>query len=197
MKRWTTRLGKTGIVLLHVGLVLLLLSFISHVVMGYCSGSGSLFQGQIKTAGHSFQLCPLLQELEVTATAFEKGGSLTVYLLETDNDFSYNTMMLNWTDNSTAFQEFLREHPDKILWEDQIENGFYKRSFVATKSMNVTAVLYNPQPEMVTITYKINESIIGHTDATRTMSFCATPLGVLFVLPWQLDLWKQRKHKLA
>lgn len=195
MKRWTTILGKAGIVLIHVGLILLLLSFISQLLTFGSNGSGSLSQGEIKTAGGSLQLCPL-QELDVTVTV-EEGGFLTVYLLETNNDFYYNTPRLDWTDNSTAFQEFLTEHPDRIRWEDQVENGHYNRGFFSTRFMDATAVFYNPTQEIAYLNYKRDVNLLGQVDTTRTMALYAIPLGVLLALPWQVNLWKQRKHKLV
>jgi hypothetical protein len=194
MKNWITILGKAGIVLVHIGLILLLFSFISQG-MGGCNGSGSLFQGEIRTVGRLLELCPL-QELEVAATV-EEGGFIIGYLLETNCNFSYNTLRLDWTDNATAFQEFLMEYPDLVIWEEQIENGQYSKGFFSTRFIDATVVFYNPKQEIAYLTYEVDVNFLGPVDTTRNMALCAIPLGVLLALSRQLNMWKQRKHKLA
>lgn len=193
MKRWTAILGKAGIVFIHAGLILLLFSFISQLLTFGSNGSGSLSQGEIKTAGSSLQLCPL-QELDVTV-AVEEGGFLTVYLLETDNDFYYNALRLDWTDNSTAFQEFLTDHPDQIIWEDRVENRYYNRGLFSTRFMDATVVFYNPTQEIAYFNYKRDVNLLGPVDTTRTIALYATPLGILLALPWQINVWNKKKHK--
>jgi len=193
MKFWRIA-RKGGIVLLYAGLFLLLFSFISQLQMSRSSGGGSLFQGESKTAGSSRQLLPF-QEMEVTATV-EDGGVLTVYLLETDNAFP-SSNKTNWTSNSTALQEFLEQNPDRIIWEDQIENGHYERSYFTARFMNAVVVFYNPASEIAYLQYEGSLRFFGSTDESRCVGACTTPLGTLLVLPWQVSQWKQRKNKLA
>jgi len=193
MKFWKTA-KKGGIVLLYAGLVLLLFSFISQLPTRRSNGGGSLSQGESKTVGSSMQLLPF-QKMEVTATV-EDGGVLTVYLLETDNTFP-SSNKTNWTSNSTALQEFLEQNPERIIWEDQIENGRYERSYFTAGFMDAVVVFYNPASEIAHLQYEGSVRFFGSTDETRCIGACATPLGVLLVLPWQVSQWKQRKNKLA
>ena len=185
---------KAGIVLLYAGLLLLLVSFISQIQISHSSGSGSLYQGESKTAVRSLQLSPL-QEMEVTSTV-EDGKVLTVYLLETDNIFA-SSNKTTWASNSTALQEFLEQNPDRIICEDQIEDGHYERSFFSTRFMNAVVVFYNPASEITCLQYEGSSRFFGSTDETRSIAVCTTPLGALLVLPWQISQWKQRKNKLA
>jgi hypothetical protein len=185
---------KGGLVLLYAGLLFLLISFISQLQISRSRGSGSLYQGESKTAVCSWQLLPF-QEMEVAATV-EDGGVLTVYLLEADNIFA-SSNKTSWTSNSTALQEFLEQNPDRIIWEDQIENGHYERSYFSTRIMNAIVVFYNPASEIAYLQYEGSVRLFGSTDETRCIGACTTPLGVLLVLPWQVNQWKQRKDKLA
>jgi hypothetical protein len=96
----------------------------------------------------------------------------------------------------TDLQEFLEEHPDQIVWEDQVENGNYKRSYFPTRAMNATVVFCNPKSEIAYLDYKVTLQIsLGPADQVRSIAACTTPLGALMVLPWQVNLRKQRKHK--
>ncbi|PVX23196.1 MAG: hypothetical protein CW716_12690 [Candidatus Bathyarchaeum sp.] len=183
---------KAGIVLLYVGLLLLLVSFISQLQVNRSSGGGSLLKGESRTALRSLELCPF-QEMEVTAKV-EEGGVLTVYLLETDNIFA-SSNETSWTSNSTALQEFLEQNPDRIIWKDQIENGEYERSYFSTKFMNAVVVFHNPTSEIAHLQYEGELKFFGSTDETRYVAVCATPLGALLILPWQVNQWKQRKKK--
>ena len=87
MKSWTTILGKGGTILIAIGLVLLIVSILSQIQVSGLRAGGSLSQGQTRTAFGPWHLSPL-QEMEVEVTV-EEGGVLKVYLLETDNEFSY------------------------------------------------------------------------------------------------------------
>jgi hypothetical protein len=193
MKFWKVA-RKGGIVLLYAGLVLLLFSFVSQLQINRCSVGGSLFEGESKTAVSLWRLLPF-QEMEVTAIV-EDGGVLTVYLLETDNTFP-SSNKTDWKSNSTALQEFLEQNPERIVWEDQIENGHYERSYFATRCMDAVVVFYNPASQVAHFQYEGSSSFFGSTDETRCIGACATPLGLLLVLPWQVNSWKQRKNKLA
>jgi hypothetical protein len=181
-----------GIILLYAGLLLLLVSFISQLQVSRSKGSGSLLKGESRTALRSLELLPF-QEMKVTATV-EEGGALTVYLLETNNIFA-SSNETNCTSNSTALQEFLEQNPDRIIWKDQIENGEYERSYFSTRFMNAVVVFHNPTSEIAHLHYEEGLKFFGSTDETRYVAVCATPLGALLILPWQVNQWKQRKKK--
>jgi hypothetical protein len=191
MKLWTTKLGKTGIVLLHVGLLLLLVSFISQLQIHRSTESGPLFQGECRAEMRPKTVWPF-QELKLNVT---KVGSLTVYLLETDNVFP-SSNKTSWASNSTSFQLFLKENPEKIILEDQIEDEQYIWSYFSTRFMNAVVVFYNPDSEVVHFLYEGSSSFFGYTNETRNMAVCALPLGAVLSLPWWSGQWKQRKNKL-
>ncbi|MCW4035206.1 MAG: hypothetical protein NWF03_07565 [Candidatus Bathyarchaeota archaeon] len=123
------------------------------------------------------------------------GGSLTVYLLETDTVFP-SSNETSWASNSTALQEFLEENPEKILLEDQIGDENYTQSYFSTRFMSTVVVLYNPDSETVHVLYEGTLRFFGSTDETRNIAVCATPLGAVLSVPWWTDQWKQRKNKL-
>jgi hypothetical protein len=128
---------KGGIVLLYAGLILLLASFISQLQIQRSIESGHLFEGEYRAEMRPCELWPF-QELRMNVTAI--GGGFTVYLLETGTVFP-SSNETSWASNSTALQEFLEENPEKIILEDQIEEGQYIRSYFSTRLMNTCCFL--------------------------------------------------------
>jgi hypothetical protein len=190
------KFGKTvsngGIVLLHIGLLLLLVSLISQLQIQRSLESGHLFGREYKAEMRPCELWPF-QELKMNVTAI--GGGFTVYLLETDIVFP-SSNETSWASNSTALQLFLKENPEKIILEDQIEEGQYIRSYFSTKFMTAVVVFYNPNSEVVLLHYEGTLRFFGSTNETRNIAVCAMPLGAVLSVPWWTDQWKQRKNKL-
>jgi len=134
------------------------------------------------------------QELEVAVTA---DGPLTVYLLEIniELEFSPNTGFVQRF-NETDLQQILQENRDLIIWEDTVENGDYRRSYTPTRIMNATAVLYNqPDSESVYVEHDVAlKSSLAPGDKVRTIAYFAVPIGVILMIPWLVNMWKERKQ---
>ena len=183
---------KGGVILLYIGLLLLLISFISQIRIKRSIESGPLFEGEYKAEMRPCELWPF-QELKMNVTKI--GGGLTVYLLETDTVFP-SSNITSWASNSTALQPFLKENPEKILLEDQIGDENYTQSYFFTRFINTVVVLYNPNSETVHLLYEGTLRFFGSTDETRSIAVCATPLGVVLSVPWWAGQWMERKDKL-
>jgi hypothetical protein len=195
VKRWTTVLGRGGTVLIAISLALLLVSFIPQIRTSRSEGSGPLSPGGINIMLHQAYFNPQ-QEIEVAVTV---EGTVTVYLLEITLDFRISPDAFGYSFNSTDLQEVLEEHPDKVIWEHEVENGDYKRGYSPTRVMNATVIVYNqPDSEIAYFEYEVSvQSGLAPKDKVRTIAYWAAPIGVILMIPWLLNVWKQRKNKLV
>jgi len=193
VKRWATILGRGGTTLIAISLALLLVSLIPQIQMMSSEGSGRLPPGGMQILFYQQNLNPQ-QELEVAVTA---DGPLTVYLLEIniELEFSPNTGFVQRF-NETDLQQILQENRDLIIWEDTVENGDYRRSYTPTRIMNATAVLYNqPDSESVYVEHDVAlKSSLAPGDKVRTIAYFAVPIGVILMIPWLVNMWKERKQ---
>ncbi len=193
MKRWTTILGRGGTTLIAISLALLLISLIPTIQMSPIEGSGRLPLGGIMILFHQQNLNPQ-QELEVAVTV---EGTLTVYLLElnVEVEFSPTTGFVEMF-NVTDLQQILQENRSLIIWEHEVENEDYKRSYTPTRVMNVTVILYNPSDsETANFEHSISlQSVLAPRDKVRNIAYWAAPIGVLLAIPWLLNMWKERKQ---
>jgi len=191
MKRWTTVLGRVGTVLIAISLALLLVSLIPQLQLSTAKGSMPISPEQIQIAFHSQNLNPQ-QEVQLAVTV---EGTLKVYLLEISVEFQFVNGTFDYDFNLTDLQEFLAEHPDQIIWEDEVENGNYKRSYTPTRVMNATVVFYNPSSETAIVEYNVAlKSSLAPGDKVRNIAYWAAPIGIILALPWLLNMWKQRKQ---
>jgi hypothetical protein len=193
VKRWTTILGRGGTTLIAISLALLLVSLIPSIQMSSSEGSGRLPPGGIMILFHQQNLNPQ-QELEVAVTV---EGTLTVYLLELNIEFGFTpdagfVEMFNVTD----LQQILQENRDLIIWEHEVENGDYKRNYTPTRVMNVTVILYNPSDsEAADFDHSMSlQSGLAPRDKVRNIAYWAAPIGVILMIPWLVNLWKERKQ---
>ena len=194
MKRWTNILGRGGTTLIAISLALLLVSLIPQIQMSSSKGGGPLSPGGINILLHQQNLNPQ-QELEVAVTV---EGTVTVYLLElnVEVEFSPTTGFVQRF-NVTDLQQILQENRDLIIWEHEVENGDYKRSYTPTRVMNATVIAYNqPDSEIAYLEYNVAlQSGLAPGDKVRTIAYFAAPIGIILAIPWFLNLWKQRKQK--
>ena len=192
MKRWTTVLGRVGTVLIAISLALLLVSLIPQLQLSTAKGSMPIPPEQVQIAFNSQNLNPQ-QEVQVAVTV---EGTLTVYLLEISIELQFANGTFDYGFNSTDLQEFLSEHPDRIIWEPEVENGDYKRSYTPTRVMNAAVVFYNPSSETAYVEYDVAlKSSLAPRDKVRTIAYWAAPTGIILATPWFLNVWKQRKQK--
>jgi len=193
MKRWTTVLGRVGTVLIAISLALLLVSLIPQIQMSRREGSGPLSPGGIRIVFNQQYLNPQ-QEVQVAVTV---EGTLTVYLLEMNVEFQFVNGTFDYRFNVTDLQELLQEHPDRVIWEREVENGDYEWSYIPTRVMNATIVFYNPSDsETAYVEYDVAlKSSLAPRDKVRTIAYFAAPTGIILATPWFLNVWKQRKQK--
>jgi hypothetical protein len=134
------------------------------------------------------------QELEVAVTV---EGTLTVYLLELNIEFEFSpeTGFIQRF-NSTDMKQILQENRDLIIWEHEVENGDYKRSYTPTRVMNATVIVYNPSDsETADLEHSVSlQSSLAPGDKVRTIAYFAAPIGVILMIPWLVNLWKERKQ---
>ena len=193
MKRWTTVLGRVGTVLIAISLALLLVSLIPQLQLGTTEGSMPISPEQVQIAFNSQNLNPQ-QEVQVAVTV---EGTLKVYLLEVSVELQFVNGTFGYDFNLIDLQELLSDHPDQIIWEDQVENENYERNYFPTRVMNATVVFYNPSSsETAIIEYDIAlESSLAPGDKVQTIAYFAAPIGIILAIPWLLNVWKQRKNK--
>ena len=193
MKRWTTILGRGGTTLIAISLALLLVSLIPQIQTSSSKGGGPLSPGGISIVFHQQNLNPQ-QELEVAVTV---EGTLTVYLLELSMELEFSPDAgFDYRFNVTGLQQILQENRDLIIWEHEVENGDYKRSYTPTRVMNATVIAYNqPDSEIAYLEYDVAlQSGLAPGDKVRTIAYFAAPIGVILAIPWLVNIWKERKQ---
>ena len=193
MKRWIIALGRGGTVLIAISLALLLVSLIPQIQMSSSKGGGPLSPGGISIVFHQQNLNPQ-QELEVAVTV---EGTLTVYLLELSMELEFSPDAgFDYRFNVTGLQQILQENRDLIIWEHEVENGDYKRSYTPTRVMNATVIAYNqPDSEIAYLEYNVAlQSGLAPGDKVRTIAYFAAPIGVILAIPWLVNIWKERKQ---
>jgi hypothetical protein len=193
VKRWTTIIGRGGTTLIAISLALLLVSLIPSVQTHTSGGSGGLSPGgmRILLTAHNFNP---QQEIETSVTV---EGTVTVYILEIYLEFDFSPdASFGYNFNSTDLQELLEEHPDKVIWEHEVENGDYKRSYSPTRVMNATVVAYNqPDSESAYLEFDVAlQSVLAPKDKVRNIAYWTAPIGVILAIPWLVNLWKERKQ---
>ncbi|HDQ06845.1 MAG TPA: hypothetical protein ENN36_09045 [Candidatus Bathyarchaeota archaeon] len=193
MKRWITVLGRGGTVLIAISLALFLVSLIPPIQMSTTEGSGPFSPGGVRVLFHRQNFNPQ-QELEVEITV---EGTITVYLLELDIELEFTTTTgFRYGFNVTDLQQILQEKRDLIIWEDPVENGHYKRSYIPTRVMNVTLVLYSsPDSESGYLEqYVALKSSLAPGEKVRNIAYLAAPIGAVLAIPWLVNMWKERKQ---
>jgi len=193
MKRWTTILGRGGTTLIAISLALLLVSLIPTIQMFSTEGSGSLSPGGIRILFSQQNLNPQ-QEVQIAVTV---EGKLTVYLLELNIELEFNPETgFVQRFNSTDLQQILQENRDLIIWEHEVENGDYKRSYTPTRILNATLIVYNPSDsENAYLDHSVSlQSSLAPGDKVRTIAYWAAPIGVILAIPWLVNIWKERKQ---
>jgi hypothetical protein len=189
MKRWATVLGRVGTVLVAISLALLLVSIIPQIQMFHSEGAGPLLPGGIRVVFNQPNLTPQ-EEVELAVTV---EGKATVYLLE----MNLELQMANGTFDYAFDVTDLQENPDLIIWEHEVENEEYTRSYTPTRLMNITSVVYNkPDSETAYFQYELTvTSALAPKEKVLTIAYFAAPIGIILAIPWLLNFWKQRKTK--
>jgi hypothetical protein len=183
-----------------MSLALLLVSIIPQPQLSATEGRTPLLPDQLSIVFNPGALTPQ-QELHL---AFTVEGTLKVYLLEINVelqfvndifDYGFNLTDFDYGFNLTDLQELLEEQPDRIIWEREVEDGDYKRSYTPTRIMNTTVVFYNPSSEITLVEYNVAlRSSLAPGEKVQNIAYCAAPIGIILAIPWFVNSWKQRKQ---
>lgn len=192
MKRWTNVLGRGGTVLLAISLALFLVSLIPQINLATSAGVMPLAPKQVYA--NSYRALTPQQGFRVNVTV---EGTVNVYLLEVGTEETQPGVSTLFA-NATELQDFLDANPDLIIWEYDLENGHFDRSYTPTKVISATLVFYNPSSNDATVDYSvILTSTVAPGEKVRTIALWTTPIGLILAIPWLANLWKQRKKPLT
>ena len=196
MKRWTTVLGRVGTVLIAISLALLLVSLIPQINLITLGGSASVSPRMVQ-ATNSHLLNPQ-QGVQIKVTV---EGTINLYLLEVSSGQIFpgtggGMVFANATDLQEILDAFLDANPDLIIWEDNLEDESFERSYTPTKVMSATLVFRNPSLDEETIVdYEITLiSTVAPGEKVRNIAYWITPIGIILAIPWFVNSWKQRKQ---
>ena len=192
MKRWTIVVGRGGTVLIAVSLALLLVSLIPQINLMTLGGSASVSPGMVQ-ATNSHLLNPQ-QGVQIKATV---EGTINLYLLEVSSSQIFpGTGGGMFLANATDLQEFLDANPNLIIWEYNLENETFERSYTPTKVINATLVFHNPSSdEEAKVDFGVTLiSTVAPGEKVRNIAYWAAPIGVVLAIPWLVNMWKQRKQ---
>ena len=209
MKRQTIIVGRLGTVLVAVGLALLLVSLIPPSTTSSASGGFSLGSEVAQPIGSPFggvsffnstpqfgypapftNLSPQ-EELNI---AVSSDVTLNVYLVTIDW-----SNILNATGssnegvvaNSTAVEAYLKANSQVVVWQAK-QLTQTNIDYTPPAIQNITVVLSNPTLNQASIDYNVKIlSIFAPTSTVRLMSFVAIPLGLVFAVPWIVQLRKK------
>jgi len=191
VKRWTTILGRGGTTLIAISLALLLVSLIPQIDLITYEDSTSVSPEQVYTTGSQGLNPQQGFQLKVTVE-----GTLKVYLLDVGSEKPHPETGMFFAD-AAELQEFVDSNPNRIIWEDDLDDDYFDRYYIPTRVMNATLVFYNPSDSETTLVeYDVTlKSSLAPGDKVRTIAYCAAPIGIILAIPWLLNVWKQRKQK--
>jgi uncharacterized membrane protein len=191
VKRGINILGRGGTTLIAISLALLLVSLIPQVRTFQAKGTEFLSPGEDRLVFNQLNITPH-QEVQLTVTV---EGKVTVYLLEKSLEYRIFNGTIDYWFNVTDLQE----NPDQIIWEDEVENGEYTRSYNPSRVMNATIIVYNqPDSEEAYLQYDLElRNALAPKEKAQNIAYLAVPIGVIMATPWILIGWKQRKRNSA
>lgn len=189
MKRWKNILGRGGAVLIAVSLALLLVSLIPQTQLGSSSGRMPVSPDAVYTLPYSRTLTPQ-ERLQVKVNV---EGAINIYLLELGNEAPFFTGMI--FANTTELLEFLEKNQNLIIWDSELENENFERVYSPTKVTNATVVLYNSSSDQTLLEWEITlTSSVAPGDKVRNIAYWAAAIGILFIIPWLVEIWNHRKE---
>jgi hypothetical protein len=195
MKRWTIVVGRGGTTLIAISLALLLVSLIPQINLMTLGGSMTVSPGMVQ-ATNSRLLNPQ-QGVQIKATV---EGTINLYLLEISSGQIFpgtggGTVLANATDLQEILDAFLDANPSLIIWDYNLEDELFDRSYTPTKVMNATLVFHNPSlDEEATVDYELSLiSTVAPGEKVRNIAYWAAPIGIVLAIPWLVNIWKERK----
>jgi hypothetical protein len=195
MKRWTIVVGRGGTTLIAISLALLLVSLIPQINLMTLGGSMTISPGMVQ-ATNSRLLNPQ-QGVQIKATV---EGTINLYLLEISSGQIFpgtggGMVLANATDLQEILNAFLDANPSLIIWDYNLEDELFDRSYTPTKVMNATLVFHNPSlDEVATVDYELSLiSTVAPGEKVRNIAYWAAPIGIVLAIPWLVNIWKERK----
>jgi hypothetical protein len=195
MKRWTIVVGRGGTTLIAISLALLLVSLIPQINLMTLGGSMTISPGMVQ-ATNSRLLNPQ-QGVQIKATV---EGTINLYLLEISSGQIFpgtggGMVLANATDLQEILDAFLDANPSLIIWDYNLEDELFDRSYTPTKVMNATLVFHNPSlDEVATVDYELSLiSTVAPGEKVRNIAYWAAPIGIVLAIPWLVNIWKERK----
>jgi hypothetical protein len=195
MKRWTIVVGRGGTTLIAISLALLLVSLIPQINLMTLGGSMTISPGMVQ-ATNSRLLNPQ-QGVQIKATV---EGTINIYLLEISSGQIFpgtggGMVLANATDLQEILDAFLDANPSLIIWDYNLEDELFDRSYTPTKVMNATLVFHNPSlDEVATVDYELSLiSTVAPGEKVRNIAYWAAPIGIVLAIPWLVNIWKERK----
>lgn len=194
--RWVALLGRTGSVLLVVGLALALVSMIPSAPLGFTSSSWFTLQPRKYFVHFQTIVCSPQTGIRVSVTS---NVSLQLYLLAMHhlqlNEWARSWVMENFPDlneseiwqgiyNATVLEAFLQMHLEDVLLNETV-NRDQPVDFFPSKVTNVTVVISNPS--LMRVDVDVDVGGITTLAAKERVVLPAEVLiasGAILVLPW-------------
>jgi hypothetical protein len=200
--------GRTGTVLIAVGLALLLVSLIPPAKTSSSKSGGSYMASEsfqplrpkitplAPFANYTFLNRPFFttltpqQEWEIELTC---NGTVNIYFIKTDQ----NSFLANFENGRgvSSLEDYLQTHPEMVGLQNEIDSKG-KVSYIPTEVVNVTVILSNPSQNTISIARQADStySRIGPSQKALTVASFLIPIGFGLALPLSLT---QRKVKAA
>ena len=202
MKRLLLILGRSGTVLVAIGLALLLVSLIPPATTRSFSTGDSIAPNSFQVLGENSgpfanmtgmfysQFISTLTPQQELIVEIECDHKIEVYLLKIDiRDLIDNFSGTNR--NVSSLEEFLQVNSDLIGWQGEMIEGLV--DYVPTEVINATMIFSNPSPNRISIecTGRIL-NLLAPTEKVRTLAIWAIPIGFVMAFPWLLNLRKSK-----
>jgi len=191
VRRWIILFGRSGTVLLAVGLALLLASLIPTIQMSISMGSDILSQRTWSSQRTYEGILTPQHSLRFSVTA---NATLNVYVFEVNTQTIYSWINEHHPDliylplNVTYLEEFLEANLNSIGWNTTIDNGNIEHEYIPTKTTNATLAFSNPSLDSTSVEWEVY--MIGQVapvTKVRTLAEGAIPIGFMLALPWLID----------
>lgn len=199
-----TFLGRTGTVLVAVGLALVLLSTIPPQKEYYYDFKGNaIVQPETFSIESQFYLSLPLDPQRGLQINVRASDNIIVYLLDVDTTYLCNWITSHFSEpeneslmfNISILEEFLNNHPNSVAWQGNPSNGQVEFQYVPTKLVSVTLIFLNPSSESVRVNYNgdLLSFIVPSERVLKPAKFII-PLGFVLVLAWLTSTWKRQNY---
>lgn len=204
--RWITLLGRTGTVLLMVGLSLALVSLIPPATIGFSSGT----QGPISPNKYRIVHSQVYTPQTGLQISVESNSSVNVYLLGVSR-----RELENWTRtwvketypnleepqiwdamlNVTVLDKVLQTRSEVVLWTSPPSKDL-SHDFFPANVLNITAIVANPSLSTVEVKTEIKGiTALAPRERVIVPAQLLIPLGIVLAIPWLISSKIKRSHR--